>query len=65
METIETLDVFFNGSFLGAVDVNVAATQPEILKPAEKLLPKRTVVMKKIIFVPHKSVSFIEKAHEN
>ena len=57
----ESIDIFFNSNFIGIMDVPEVFTQVEISKAAQKFLPKRNLIIKKEIFIPHKSLSFIEK----
>lgn len=61
METTESLDVFMNGVFLGVMEAKENATKESLIKPAEQFFPRRTITFKKIIHIPHRSITFIEK----
>ena len=58
---MDSLDIFINGIFIGKMDAEEMATKEALLKPAEQFFPKRTITFKKIIHVPHRSLSFVEK----
>jgi hypothetical protein len=57
----EDIDIYFNGVFVGILNLNEDISKESAAKAAETFFPRRTVVIKKFIFVPHKSISFIEK----
>lgn len=61
---METLDIFFNGSCVGSIEYKDGATREDLIKKAEIHFPRRTVTIKKILFMPSKCISFIEKKHE-
>lgn len=57
----EQLDVFFNSVLVGTLEVDENVEAQKVAKSAEVHFPRRTVVIKKYIFLPHKSISFFEK----
>ena len=58
---METLDVFFNSQFVGMLEAKEDATKENLMKPAETYFPRRSFMVRKVIFLPHKSISFFEK----
>ena len=58
---MDKIDVYFNGMFVGVLDAKEQATNAEIAKAAEVHFPRRNLIIKKFIYLPHKSISFIEK----
>lgn len=57
----DMIDIFFNNQFIGILEAKETATKKEVSKAAQSFLPRRTVVIKKEIFIPHKSITLIEK----
>jgi hypothetical protein len=58
---MEPLDVYINGQFIGALDVEEDTPKDDLLKLVEGFFPKRTITFKKIIFVPHHCIALVEK----